>query len=66
VYGSGVPVSSCSLLIRGNLRRSQAENPLNPLSRFPRPPLTPRLKCELISGIQEKALLQIPLENELC
>ena len=39
MYGSGVPVSSCSLLIRGNLRRSQAENPLNPLSRFPRPPL---------------------------
>jgi hypothetical protein len=34
-----VPVSSWSLLIRGNLRRLQAENPLIPLSRFPGPAL---------------------------
>jgi hypothetical protein len=31
-------VSTCLLLIRGNPRRAQAENPLNPLCRFPRPP----------------------------
>src|SRR5258708_39421897 len=39
VCGSGVSVSSCSLLIRGDLHRSQAENPLIPPSRFYRPPL---------------------------
>ena len=35
VCGSGVPVSSCSLLIHGEDRRPQAEIPLIPLSRFP-------------------------------
>ena len=33
-------VSSCYPLIRGNMRRTQAENPLSLLSRFSRPPLS--------------------------
>ena len=38
--GSGVPVSSCSLLIHGEDRRPQAEIPLILLSRFPGPALS--------------------------
>jgi hypothetical protein len=39
VCGSGVCVSSWSLLICGNLGRCQAENPLVDLCRFPGPAL---------------------------
>src|SRR6266851_5655173 len=49
VCGSVVPVSSWSLLIRGNLRRPQAENPLIPLSRFPGPALTSCFSCRQLT-----------------
>jgi hypothetical protein len=39
VCGSGAFASSSALLIRGHLRRCQAETPLIPLSRFSGPAL---------------------------
>jgi hypothetical protein len=37
--GSVVSVSTCPILVRGNPRPAQAENPLGALFKFARPPL---------------------------